>query len=62
MIGYNDNTHVGILPKNFVRQVNIPDYLIGNSNIERIYLSIENFDFGEDGDLDFKKGLLFVKK
>jgi len=60
MVRCNDTQ--GILPKNFIRMVNIPEYLIDRNLKERTFIAIENFDFSETGDLEFKKDDIIISQ
>ena len=61
MVSYHENL-IGILPKNFVQLINIPEYLITSDSTERLFLAIDDFNFAENGDLEFNKSDIIISQ
>lgn len=62
LMANSTDSQTGILPKNFVSLVNIPDYLIDRRLNERLFLAIDQFDVSESGDLAFKKNDIILSQ
>lgn len=56
------DSQTGILPKNFVTLINIPDYLIDSRLSERVFLAIDQFDMNESGDLALKTNDIIISQ